>query len=228
MVDLNQVQEQDCDSITREYRTFLDEVVASNHSTFKEFRCDDERLDTFLSVYLKSDAFNKLWPVCKKLLILSHGQATVERGFSINSQLIVENLKEESVVAQRIVYDAIAAAGGILHVAVTKSLLCHAQAARQAYMTYLDAERAKKEALTKGAKRKMDTEALDKLEAKRRRLQVDIEALHASADELADGAEVSGDLTLLSKSNAMRKSARQKAIELKDTVKEIGDLMPPK
>ena len=42
MVDLNQVQGRECDSITREYRTFLDEVVATNHSTFKEFRCNDE------------------------------------------------------------------------------------------------------------------------------------------------------------------------------------------
>ena len=37
-------------------------------------------------------------------------QATVERGFSINSELVVENLKE-SVVSQRIVFDAIAAEG---------------------------------------------------------------------------------------------------------------------
>ena len=136
------------------------------------------------------------------------------RGFSINSQQIVENLNEESVVTQRIVYDAIAAAGGIPNVSVTKSLLCYARAARQVYMTYLDAERAKKAALTK---RKLDTDALDRLEAKRCRLQDDMDALETSADELADGAEVSGDLTLLSKWNTMRKSARQKAIELKDT-----------
>ena len=42
------------------------------------------------------------------MLILSYGQATVERGFSINTALVVENLKEESVVSQRIVFDAIA------------------------------------------------------------------------------------------------------------------------
>ena len=40
------------------------------------------------------------------MLILSYGQATVEKGFSINNALIVE--KEESVVSQRIVFDAIA------------------------------------------------------------------------------------------------------------------------
>ena len=96
MVDLNQVQERECDSITREYHTFLDEVVATNHSAFKEFQCDDKHLDTFLSVYLKCDAFSKLWPVCKKLLILSHGQATVERRFSINSQPLLRRFSINS------------------------------------------------------------------------------------------------------------------------------------
>ena len=38
------------DSITREHRTFLDEVGAKNHTTFKEFRCDAEHVDTVLSV----------------------------------------------------------------------------------------------------------------------------------------------------------------------------------
>ena len=85
-----------------------------------------------------------------------------------------------------------------------------------------------KAGLMTGTKCKLDTDVLDRLEAKLCHLQDGMEALQASASELADGAEVSGDLTLLSESNAMRKSARQKAIELKDIMKEIGDLMPSK
>ena len=40
------------------------------------------------------------------IMVLSHGQATVERGFSINKEVEVENLKQENIVAQRIVCDA--------------------------------------------------------------------------------------------------------------------------
>ena len=40
-----------------------------------------------------------------KLCILSNGNTTVESGFSINSDVLVENLLEKSVVAQRQVYD---------------------------------------------------------------------------------------------------------------------------
>ena len=51
--------------------------------------------------------------VIKIVLIFSLGQASVESGFSINSSIIVENLHEESLVAQRLVYDSVNALGGI-------------------------------------------------------------------------------------------------------------------
>ena len=39
------------------------------------------------------------------LMILFHGQATVERGFSVNGKLLVENLHTESLNAQRHIHD---------------------------------------------------------------------------------------------------------------------------
>ena len=39
------------------------------------------------------------------IYILSHGQAQTERGFNVNKNLLVENLQETSLKAQRIVYD---------------------------------------------------------------------------------------------------------------------------
>ena len=42
MVELNQVDDQECDVIQREYRAFLDEVAAKNNTTFKEFQCGNE------------------------------------------------------------------------------------------------------------------------------------------------------------------------------------------
>ena len=46
-------------------------------------------------------------------MIFSHGQTSVESGFSINSSIMVENLREESLVAHRLVYDLINSLGGI-------------------------------------------------------------------------------------------------------------------
>ena len=38
-------------------------------------------------------------------MILSHGQATFERGFSVNGKFLVENLHTESLIAQRHIHD---------------------------------------------------------------------------------------------------------------------------
>ena len=52
----------------------------------------------------------------KKLLILSHGNATMERGFSINKECLVVNQMETSLVAQRLVYETVMEVGGIENV----------------------------------------------------------------------------------------------------------------
>ena len=48
---------------------------------------------------------SKLLDVFKLLLTLSHCQSAVERGFSINKDMLIENLHEETLVAQRLVHD---------------------------------------------------------------------------------------------------------------------------
>ena len=61
----------------------------------------------------------------KLILVLSHGNAAVESGFSVNDDMLVENLHEASLVAQRIVYNSINSAGGVLKVAIDKRMLQH-------------------------------------------------------------------------------------------------------
>ena len=85
--DLHQVRDADCDAIQQQFRSFVNEVVPANSTTFKDFNPDNERLDTFLAIYLRCTLYVKLWMVTKKLLIHSHEQVTVDRGFSIKSHI---------------------------------------------------------------------------------------------------------------------------------------------
>jgi len=64
----------------------------------------------------------KAWPVVKMLLVLSQGQAMVERGFLINKEVIVENQHVESLVARfRIIKDHIQVVKGVANVDITCS-----------------------------------------------------------------------------------------------------------
>jgi len=44
------------------------------------------------------DMYSKLWNVVRMLLVLSHGQAAVERGFSMNKQAEEVHLQAETFV----------------------------------------------------------------------------------------------------------------------------------
>jgi len=57
--------------------------------------------------YMKDANCAKLWEVFQIIFTLSHEQAALERGFSINNELMVENMKEESLTASRFVYDTV-------------------------------------------------------------------------------------------------------------------------
>ena len=59
------------------------------------------------------DMYSKLWNVVRMLLVLSHGQTAVERGFSINKQAEEVHLQDETFVAKRIICDHVRYVGGI-------------------------------------------------------------------------------------------------------------------
>ena len=57
-------------------------------------------------IYVRSkDQFRSLRKLFQIVLILSHEQAQVEHGFTINKQLLNDNMSSETLVALRIVHD---------------------------------------------------------------------------------------------------------------------------
>lgn len=64
----------------------------------------DEFLSEFISLNLSCTELQK---AAKVLLVLSHGQATVEEGFSVNQQVSLQNLKDALYVSQQIVWDVV-------------------------------------------------------------------------------------------------------------------------
>ena len=92
--------------------------------------------------------YSKLWEVVSQLVLLSHGQASVERGFSINKQMERTNMCHETFIAERIVNDHLRSVGGVLSVAINKELLASCRASRARYTAHCeDLQRAR---LTEG------------------------------------------------------------------------------
>ena len=156
-----------------------------------------------------------LWAVVKIVMLLSHGQATVERGFSINKQVESDNLKEDTFRTRRVICDHVNAVGGIFSIDVAnKQLQVSAAGARQKYLAHLE-DQKKQKTQEASRKRKLVSDEVDELKSKKLCLSKDIEAMRKSADDYADKAEKSRDLTYIAKSNSLRRAAKEKDVELK-------------
>jgi len=112
--------------------------------------------------------------------------------------------------------------GGVLNVAFSKELLLSAASARQRYHAVLDEKKRENEATRRSERKRSLLEEISTLKEKKRRLESDFDALKRSADDYAEKAESSGKLTLIAKSNGMRRTAREKEEQIKSLEGEIG------
>lgn len=205
------------DAIMQQYGDFLDQEAKD--VAFQMFNIDDcdTRVDTFL--YEKMKGYHHLWDVCKKLLLLSHGQATVERGFSINKEVETCNMQADTIIAHRQVCDYVEMCGGVCKVPITKELLNSVSSARSRYRAHLEEERKKKQKTEQGRKRKRAEDDIETVKKKRKTLTDICQSLSDEADKLSEQAEKKSGVRmaeLVTKSNAMRKRMREKRIELHD------------
>ena len=98
-----------------------------------------------------------------------HGNAAVERSFSINKECLVENLLNDSLVAQRVVYDSVSSAGGVAAVPIPKALI---RAVRNASAKRKEAAQKKKDNEDAAANHlKRVGEEIKHLEAKKARVE---------------------------------------------------------
>jgi hypothetical protein len=154
----------------------------------QKYDIDRDRLDVVYHRLLQgSEEFSSLWKVVRKVLVLFHGQAQVEGGFSINKDMLVENLKEQSLIALRVVilffclsfnesvftflnqvYNAITYYGGVLNVPLTQELLQSVKLASQRRKLALEKKRESETAQRSVAKRnaELDGELLQVEQAK--------------------------------------------------------------
>lgn len=132
------------------------------------------RLDVFWMEVLDNKKFENLQKVIQILLPLSHGNAMLERGFSINGDIIIENLKEESLIAQRMVFDSVSDCGGLKNLMVTKELILSMRNAHQRWVETLKAKKEKQNAESKAVAEKRKLKALtNELEEKKKKLMTD-------------------------------------------------------
>jgi len=91
-------------------------MIDKEQDHFVNFNPVKSRVDILMHETMAGkDIYSELWNVVRMLLVLSHGQAAVERCISINKQAEEVHLQDETFVAKRIICDHV-----IMWVALTR------------------------------------------------------------------------------------------------------------
>ncbi|XP_073712875.1 uncharacterized protein [Misgurnus anguillicaudatus] len=146
------------DVIIQQFSDFL----SVENETLISYQSTETRLDTFLHGVL-AQRYTELWGFCRKLLLLSHGQATVKRGFSVNKEVETCNMQEETMITHRLICDYVNICGGVLSVPIAKELLASAASARSRYRIHLNQQKARKITDVQTQKRKALEENIEDL-----------------------------------------------------------------
>lgn len=122
------------DKIDQEYKHIC--AIPVVKQKLKSYDRLENRLDHFwvdLIMTCGVSEYSHLLYFVKTVMILSHGNAAMERGFSVNKRCLVENQQEKSLIAQRTIYDAINVKDGLKNFVVTINLI---HAARNSHSLY--------------------------------------------------------------------------------------------
>ena len=216
LIDSKRVRETEADLVLEEYITFIQTTAQQNSAS--SFDPIKDRIDTwFFDTLSQKPEYKNLFLLVKKLLLLSHGQATVERGFSYNKEVTANHLSQLTLKARRTVIDHIHSVGGLLKVKIDKPLLVSAGAAWGRYDRHLDEQRKSRESTARQQKRKAIEDEIQGIKKRKTAPEKDAKHLLMEADSLSFKAQHQSSLRLLGQANELRLSSKDK----QDTVDKL-------
>ena len=127
-------------------------------------------MDHFLyEEFMEKKEFDDLWTVFKQLLTLSHGQTSVERGFSVIKE-VVPNLEEMSFRSKGLVQNSMLVNNmKVADFVITEDLLSSCSHASIRHKMYLMGKKTDKEQTEKAKKEKSFTRRTDSSKEEKRR-----------------------------------------------------------
>lgn len=181
LVDIELVDPTVADCVNREYTNLISH--RSVRDRLAEYSREQTRLDHFwMNLFENSRNYENLKKIVKMLLILSHGNALLKRGFFANKQCLVENLQERSLIAQRHIYDAVTEKGGADSIKITKPMIHAVRNSNSRYKEALrDLKKVQKEEEVKDQERKLRERAIKELQIEKREL---INRLETAEEEI--------------------------------------------
>ena len=205
-----------------QYSDLLAALTQQNSEKTKSFDCNDNRLDDF---FFNESAFKmptEFQSVLKLILVLSHGQASVKRGFNVNNTVLNVNVSEKSVVSRKLIIDHMQKNNLLPStIELTKKLIRSVKTGRQ-----LDPEQQKKNAKHDEGNQHLEilsSEIKDVIQKKQLLLEA-CENLDQEFVNIISEAEKKNDMRLVMKGNGLKRKGEEKRKEIETLDKTINVL----
>ena len=204
---------------------YLDLLAAINQQDLekaKSFNYKDSRLDAFYFDEMSFKMPAQLTSILKLVLIFSHGQSSVERGFNVNKDVVKVNLQEKSVISRKMIIDHMQKNNvSPSTIEITRKLARSVKAARQMY--HLDLEEHKKNAKKNECNEQLKiltAEIKDVMQKKNILLEV-CQKLDKEFVDIVKDAKKKNDMGLIVKANALKRKSEEKRLEISTFDKAI-------
>ena len=94
-----------CDSVMLEFTSFIENELKKCRAKIEEFDENHDQWDDLYFNQIFANNYADLSFVIKVVPTLSHGQASTEQQFSIDNTVLDNNMKEESILAKKHIFD---------------------------------------------------------------------------------------------------------------------------
>ena len=224
---LNKITAETSDNSKTQFDDLLKIANYEHREAFVKFDYKKHCLDDIIWPFLMRLSDNKeLCTMCKVIFVLSHGQSFTERGFSIDKEVVGDNMKGRYLISQRIVYDTLQSCydGKVLDFQVTSELKKACRLAHQKYKPELENTRVAKKEDNVNRKRKLKQEEIQNIKKQKLNVEDAINALRESVNCEILAADQEQNLTRVSKVAAFIRmiSEKEKTLrELTDAEKQL-------
>ena len=154
---------------------------------------------------------------------MSHGQASIERGFNVNKFIDHINMEENSFISGKLIIDHIKQKGLQTDTIIMKNgLIKSVKAARKRYDIYLEEQRSEKKEGQKSKQKQIVQCEIDQLKLHKNGLQDLCKTFDEEFVKLMEEAEKKMDLKIVSKGNALKRKSEEKGRQMYDLNKAIA------
>ena len=105
LVHLKIICSSQADLAFSEFSSFYRTSLIERKTSFKSFQKERDRLDDFYVKETNMCNCEILSSLFKLVLVLSHGQAAVKRGFSVNNKVLNVNMHQISITSRKLIID---------------------------------------------------------------------------------------------------------------------------